>query len=79
MGGGGDDIWTWILIGGGRGFFWDSFSIFGQDLKTYHHVMLNLSFPRMPTIDGTLGFFYFKKNSKAKMINEKKNGTHPKN
>jgi hypothetical protein len=25
----------------------------------------------MPPIDGTLGFFYFKKNSKAKMINEK--------
>jgi hypothetical protein len=27
----------------GGAFFWDSFSILGQDLKTYHHVMLNLS------------------------------------
>jgi hypothetical protein len=41
------------------GLFWVSFSIFGQDLETYHHVMLNLSSPRMPAIDGTIGFFYF--------------------
>ncbi len=51
MGEGGDHIWTWILIWGA--FFGDTFSIFGQDLKTYHHVMLNLSSPPMPTIDGT--------------------------
>jgi hypothetical protein len=61
-GGGGDHIWTWILIWGA--LFRDSFSIFGQDLKTYHYVMLNLSSPRMPEIDGTLGFFLIKKKTR---------------